>query len=154
MDFPSEKNITTDICNTGMRHINLRVNGIRIGIVRKLSKGFTFTSDDIGSFVLPKGTTVSQLPELVGAFFGENKSKWVKVYGNNDTHERDDEYPHYHGESDPRLNEPEDWDDVDNHGHVECSNGCGYWAGQYLTENQCPECGSDCNEVSDEHFDD
>lgn len=38
------------------------------------------------------------------------------------------EYPYYNGERDPRLGEPDNADDVELFEHVECSNGCGFWA--------------------------
>lgn len=62
-------------------------------------------------------------------------------------------YPFYKGDEDPRLSEPDNQDDVDNYSHVECSNGCGFWAGQKIDDGQCPECGSECNEIADDYFD-
>lgn len=65
-----------------------------------------------------------------------------------------DDYPYYSGEQDPRLYEPKDQDDVDSYDHVECSDGCGFWAGQLIDEGQCPECGSECRAIADDYFDD
>ena len=62
-------------------------------------------------------------------------------------------YPFYTGDEDPRLSEPDNFDDVDNYGHVECSNGCGFWAGQIIDDGHCPECGSECNDIADDYFD-
>lgn len=63
------------------------------------------------------------------------------------------DYPYYNGDRDPRLYEPESQEDVELFDHVECSNGCGYWAGQLINDGMCPECGSECNDVSETHFD-
>ncbi|MGR5451407.1 hypothetical protein ACP3V3_16945 [Vibrio sp. PNB22_3_1] len=63
-------------------------------------------------------------------------------------------FEYYQGDMDPQLDEPTCLEDVENHGHVECSNGCGWWRGQLLNHLQCPDCGDECHEPNEDHFDD
>lgn len=62
-------------------------------------------------------------------------------------------YDYYSGDQDPRLREPENMDEVESHGHVQCSECCEFWMGDMIEEMICPDCGGDCHNIVEDHFD-
>ncbi len=50
-----------------------------LGLVRKLTRGYTFTSDEVGSLTLPDNIHTDDIPKAVHTFITENKAKWISA---------------------------------------------------------------------------
>ncbi|ELY1989157.1 hypothetical protein SL034_004245 [Vibrio harveyi] len=49
-----------------------KLTEIELRVERELSGGYTFTSDEIGSFLLPEKTHTDDIPKLVLEFITDN----------------------------------------------------------------------------------
>ncbi|WP_390240994.1 hypothetical protein [Vibrio sp. R78045] len=65
-------------------------------------------------------------------------------------------YDFYDGNDDPKLHESDvsSLEESESFGAVECSFGCGFWRGGNLNDYQCPDCGGECHELNEDHFED
>lgn len=77
MKLPEVEDIKLEVEHQPLTYIKVRANGVLLGLIRKLAKGYTFTSDEIGSFTLPPDTHTDAIPKLVHAFIQEHGERWA-----------------------------------------------------------------------------
>jgi hypothetical protein len=77
VEVPNIDDIKVEVFKEPIPHLKVMANGLLLGLVRKLSNGYTFTSDEIGSITLPDHIHTDDIPRTVHSFITEHKAKWV-----------------------------------------------------------------------------